>query len=147
MPQRIFTTKLLRVDGMTCANCESKIENELKKIEGVSQADARYGSGTLKVVYDGTAVDIASIAKAIGAMGYNVAETDKSGGKTTGAAQILGTGLVIFALYILLNRFGLLSFFNFFPEADAGMGYGMLFIVGLLTSVHCLAMCGGINLS
>ena len=147
MPQRIFTTKLLRVDGMTCANCESRIENELKKIEGISQADARYGSGTLKVVYDGTAVDIASIAKAIGAMGYNVAETDKSGGKTTGAAQILGTGFVIFALYILLNRFGLLSFFNFFPEADAGMGYGMLFIVGLLTSVHCLAMCGGINLS
>ena len=27
------------------------------------------------------------------------------------------------------------------------MGYGMLFIIGLLTSVHCLAMCGGINLS
>ena len=27
------------------------------------------------------------------------------------------------------------------------MGYGMLFVVGLLTSVHCIAMCGGINLS
>lgn len=27
------------------------------------------------------------------------------------------------------------------------MSYGMLFIVGLLTSVHCIAMCGGINLS
>ena len=25
--------------------------------------------------------------------------------------------------------------------------YGMLFIIGLLTSVHCIAMCGGINLS
>jgi sulfite exporter TauE/SafE len=31
--------------------------------------------------------------------------------------------------------------------ADAGMGYGMLFVIGLLTSVHCVAMCGGINLS
>lgn len=27
------------------------------------------------------------------------------------------------------------------------MGYGVLFMVGLLTSVHCIAMCGGINLS
>ena len=31
--------------------------------------------------------------------------------------------------------------------ADSKMSYGMLFIVGLLTSVHCIAMCGGINLS
>jgi sulfite exporter TauE/SafE len=27
------------------------------------------------------------------------------------------------------------------------MGYGMLFIVGLFTSLHCIAMCGGINVS
>ncbi len=31
--------------------------------------------------------------------------------------------------------------------ADSKMSYGMLFIVGFLTSVHCMAMCGGINLS
>lgn len=31
--------------------------------------------------------------------------------------------------------------------ADSTMSYGMLFVVGLLTSVHCIAMCGGINLS
>ncbi len=31
--------------------------------------------------------------------------------------------------------------------ADQAMSYGMLFVVGLLTSVHCIAMCGGINLS
>ena len=27
------------------------------------------------------------------------------------------------------------------------MGYGMLFVTGLMTSVHCVAMCGGIGLS
>lgn len=32
-------------------------------------------------------------------------------------------------------------------RADSKMSYGMLFIVGLLTSVHCIVMCGGINLS
>ena len=33
------------------------------------------------------------------------------------------------------------------PKVDASIGYGMLFVVGLLTSVHCVAMCGGIALS
>lgn len=46
-----------------------------------------------------------------------------------------------------MKRFGLFNLFNFFPQAEEGMGYGMLFLIGLLTSVHCVAMCGGINLS
>ncbi len=28
-----------------------------------------------------------------------------------------------------------------------GAGYGLLFITGLLTSLHCVGMCGGITLS
>jgi sulfite exporter TauE/SafE len=31
--------------------------------------------------------------------------------------------------------------------ADTKTGYGMLFVMGLITSIHCVAMCGGINLS
>ena len=54
---------------------------------------------------------------------------------------------MIFAAYIILNRIGGLSIFNSFPQAESGMGYGMLFLIGLLTSVHCVGMCGGINIS
>jgi sulfite exporter TauE/SafE len=57
---------------------------------------------------------------------------------------------VIFALYIFVSHGGggiFSRFTDFFPQAERGMGYGMLFVVGLLTSVHCVAMCGGINLS
>jgi copper chaperone CopZ len=28
--------KILHIDGMTCANCEMKIENVLKKLDGVA---------------------------------------------------------------------------------------------------------------
>ena len=80
MPQRIFTTKLLRVDGMTCANCESRIENELKKIKGISQINASYGDGTLKVVYDEMAVDVHAPEK------YDIWQ---SVGDTTGPGGIL----------------------------------------------------------
>jgi sulfite exporter TauE/SafE/plastocyanin domain-containing protein len=61
--------------------------------------------------------------------------------------RIAGTLFVIAALYILTRYLGLDAFSTAFPLAGSGMGYGMLFVIGLFTSVHCLAMCGGINLS
>jgi sulfite exporter TauE/SafE len=48
---------------------------------------------------------------------------------------------------MLLQQAGFTGFFTDLPLAETGMGYGMLFVIGLLTSVHCTAMCGGINLS
>jgi sulfite exporter TauE/SafE/copper chaperone CopZ/plastocyanin domain-containing protein len=61
--------------------------------------------------------------------------------------NLLGIGVILFALYMVANHLGLLNIFNSFPIAKEGMGYGMLFMIGLLTSVHCVAMCGGICLS
>ena len=57
------------------------------------------------------------------------------------------TFAIIILLYCLLQRFGILNLLVPSMLADSKMSYGMLFIVGLLTSVHCIAMCGGINLS
>ena len=62
------------------------------------------------------------------------------------ASQIVGMLVIILALYILLRGLGS-ALTSAFPLAEAGMGYGMLFVIGLITSVHCIAMCGGINLS
>ena len=55
--------------------------------------------------------------------------------------------LVILVLFLLLQYFGILNYLAPGSLADSGMGYGMLFVIGLITSVHCVAMCGGINLS
>ncbi|MDR1072552.1 MAG: sulfite exporter TauE/SafE family protein, partial [Treponema sp.] len=63
------------------------------------------------------------------------------------AFEIIGTVAIILSLYLLLRGLGFSALTSAFPLAEAGMGYGMLFVIGLVTSVHCLAMCGGINLS
>jgi sulfite exporter TauE/SafE len=55
--------------------------------------------------------------------------------------------VIILALYVLLRQSGIGTLTSAFPLAETGMGYGMLFVIGLVTSVHCVAMCGGINLS
>lgn len=64
---------------------------------------------------------------------------------TTG--HIVEVLTIIVSLYVLLERFGVLNRLVPGQLADARMGYGMLFAIGLATSVHCIAMCGGINLS
>jgi hypothetical protein len=65
----------------------------------------------------------------------------------TPVTEIIGTLVIILSLYVLLRGLGISTLTSAFPLAEAGMGYGMLFVIGLITSVHCIAMCGGINLS
>jgi hypothetical protein len=48
---------------------------------------------------------------------------------------------------VLLPGLDISTIFSAFPLAEPGMGYGMLFVSGIITSFHCVAMCGSINLS
>ncbi len=51
-------------------------------------------------------------------------------------------------LLVALQQLGLGAVFLAFPTVGTTqMAYGALFLVGLMTSVHCVAMCGGLNLS
>ena len=136
----------LKIDGMTCVNCENRIERKLQRTNGVRKAKVRYASGTAEITYDENITSIEKIIAVIERLGYKAAEeTEKT--KRVDASKALGVFVVLFALYMILRRFGALDIFNAFPEAKEGMGYGMLFLIGLLTSLHCVAMCGGINLS
>jgi len=136
----------LKIDGMTCVNCENRIERKLQRTNGVRKAKVRYASGTAEITYDENITSIEKIIAVIERLGYKAAEeTEKT--KRADASKALGVFVVLFALYMILRRFGALDVFNAFPEAREGMGYGMLFVIGLLTSLHCVAMCGGINLS
>ncbi|MDR3136432.1 MAG: sulfite exporter TauE/SafE family protein [Coriobacteriales bacterium] len=62
-------------------------------------------------------------------------------------ARASGLLVIILALFLLVEQFGLLNLLAPGQLATASMSYGAIFVVGLMTSVHCLAMCGGINLS
>ena len=60
---------------------------------------------------------------------------------------LLAVLAMLTALFALVSLSPLRGFLSRFPIAKAGMGLGALFMVGLLTSLHCVAMCGGINLA
>lgn len=129
---------ILHIEGMTCHSCEKRIEAALRKIPGVESARASQAGGRA-VIRHAEKTSPADLKKAVEEAGYVVRT---SPGRSTPIA--LGIGIAVAALYLVANSLGL---FNNFPMADRSIGYGMLIVIGLLTSVHCVAMCGGIAIS
>lgn len=137
-------TKLF-ISGMTCINCQTRIQNALKKQPGITQASVSYENETAEVSYDSSVISLNQIQGLIDDLGYNASVQKASHAKTV--CRILRELGIIVLLYFLLQHFGILNYLAPASLADAQMGYGMLFVIGLITSVHCIAMCGGINLS
>ena len=157
-----------KVKGMYCTGCETRIENKLKRLKGVKSVQASYNKEEALIEYDDEKVTIPMIKDALEDIDYelilndentteskiqdfqekldnNFKEANKK--ESEGKVQIISLLVIIIALYIIFDHLGWLAIFNIFPQIENTMTYGMLFVVGLLTSVHCIAMCGGINLS
>jgi sulfite exporter TauE/SafE/copper chaperone CopZ len=137
-----------RIGGMYCAHCQYTIEKGLKNTAGVQNAAVNYNTGTAVVTYDTSVINFDKISSVIESLGYKtLEENDKTVSHNNTITQIIGTLVIVFSLFLLLRAFTTSNMAAIFPLAQEGMGYGMLLIIGLLTSVHCVAMCGGINIS
>lgn len=139
-----MTTKKIHIAGMTCVNCQNKIEQKLLHTAGIEEAVVSYNEGTAKITYDSDLISLRDITAIIERLDYKVV-TGQSGEQSL--ERLVSILIIIIALYVILQRSGLLNLLVPSQLADSTMGYGMLFVIGLLTSVHCVAMCGGINLS
>ena len=130
---------------MTCINCQTRIQNALTKHPGITQAAVSYETETADILYDSSVISLEQIQGLIDELGYSASVQKTSRAKIVN--QTLRELDIIVILYFLLRHFGILNYLAPASLADAQMGYGMLFVIGLITSVHCIAMCGGINLS
>lgn len=136
---------LLHIGGMTCVNCQNKIEKTLRAAEGILRAEVSYNDATAHIVYDTEKIGLSEIIALIEKLDYTVLTgTKKQGQDITRTVCLL---LIILSLFLILQSTGILNLLAPSRLADATMGYGMLFVIGLITSVHCIAMCGGINLT
>lgn len=138
----------LQVSNMTCSNCENIIERKLLGATGIYSAKASYSKGTVDLTYDETVINLNNILKILKEEGYHASQGRKQSiDKPFDYTNLVGIIIIGLAIYMIASHFGLLRIFNSFPVAKEGMGYGLLFLIGVLTSVHCIAMCGGICLS
>jgi len=133
---------------MTCSSCEAKIENTLRKLDGIVEVKAVFSNNNVHITYDADIIGLEKIINIIEDLDYDVKEIVDSVQKTMEDKMpihhLLGIGIISFVFYFIIkNTVG----FDLIPEINQSMGYGILFVVGLLTSLHCISMCGGINLS
>lgn len=140
-------TVQLKIDGMTCVHCQETIGGALAETRGVLRADVSYSTGTAVISYDADVVSEDDLEKVVEDLGYRIATEDEEKVRPRQIVFPLLITAVIVGLYALLQGTGILNSLAPDALADSGMGYGMLFVIGLVTSVHCVAMCGGINLS
>lgn len=134
----------LRIGGMTCVNCQNKIEGKLSRSKGILRASVSYTNGTAEIIYDESRISRKEIIAIIENLGYEVLREKQ---RETDIMRIVCILSIIVALYVMLQSMGILNLLVPSQLADTKMGYGMLFVIGLITSVHCIAMCGGINIS
>lgn len=69
----------LPIQGMHCASCALKIENKLRKVEGVSKVVVNYATEKATVSYDETKTGLEDFKKAVDSAGYKVIEAVSTG--------------------------------------------------------------------
>ena len=130
-----------RVTGMVCPHCEATIGRAVGALPGIREAKADFKRGTLTALWDPALTSQEQLRAALDAEGYTLASAPRLWLELLKLAGLLAA----FALaYVLLSRCGIMAWFGRFPLARAGMGYGALLALGAMTSIHCVAMCGGI---
>lgn len=131
----IVRNKRINVYEMTCTSCENSVERAIKKLNGLIFAKASYSDQFVEVTYDDKLCNETKIKSAIQKAGYST--------KASKDYKFMGI-LIIVATIILLG----LNTIGFDMEDKlSNASYTVLFIVGVLTSIHCVGMCGGIMIS
>ncbi len=127
--------EIIKVYDMTCTSCEGRVERELKKVNGIINVMASYSAQQVTVEYDDEYCNKEKLKEAIKKAGYST--------KNSNNMKFVGF-LIIVAAVLLLGS----STAGFDMESKLnGASYMVLFVVGMLTSIHCVGMCGGIMIT
>jgi sulfite exporter TauE/SafE/plastocyanin domain-containing protein/copper chaperone CopZ len=125
----------IKIYEMTCTSCESRVEKAVRQLEGVIYAKASYSGQYMEIEYNDELCSMNNIKDAVKNAGYS----------TEGSKDYKFMGILIIAVGVVLLG---LKTGGFDMEAKlTNASYAVLFIVGVLTSLHCVGMCGGIMLS
>ena len=137
---------------MSCTGCEAVVEAALRQLDGVVYVKASFAENQVTISYAPEKTGFAQMRAAVQKAGYSLErageqaqdQSDEERSQPFSTRQFIGIAVILLALYLIIKH---TVGFNFIPPVTASMGYGVLFVVGLLTSLHCVAMCGGINMS
>lgn len=73
--ERIIATKVIKIEGMRCENCNRRVQNALNQIDGVNAKV--YGDRAEAVVKLGRDIEDIELEKAVTDLGYRVISIEK----------------------------------------------------------------------
>lgn len=138
----------VKIDGMHCNHCENIIRNALLNIKNINSVE--FDGFIACVTYSGK-LNKEEIKKTIIDKDYitkdeYISEYIKELRDNIKLKEFFLISLIIILIVFLIYKILGFNVFNAIPTIDSNITYGMLFITGLLTSIHCISMCGVINL-
>jgi sulfite exporter TauE/SafE/copper chaperone CopZ len=136
-----------RVEGTHCAACKARIEAEVGRLTGVKRISLDYTTGSCAVAFDDRLMQPDTIVAAIERLGYQVEECSEpeTPREKRLAQRLIARGALLALLvagYFLIQTSGGLELLSRLNEGT--LGYGLIFAIGLLASLHCVGMCGGL---
>jgi sulfite exporter TauE/SafE/copper chaperone CopZ len=143
---------------MHCAGCELTIENSVQQLPGVHSVKADYEDDQVSVTFDETQTSLTAIIDNIKSAGYepelatafaaiDPVETDNTSRLRKKKSPTFLKKLL--AVILALTGIGLILWLDTWfmnhadmPKLGRDISYGLLFLIGFLTSFHCVGMCG-----
>ncbi|CAG7857477.1 hypothetical protein MCAMS1_02314 [biofilm metagenome] len=144
---------------MHCAGCESVIENGVKQLPGIIEVKADYTGDKAIVRYDDEFTSMGNIITCIESHGYQAdvetlsGEQNATDSKSTRIIQNKPNWRRVFkksaAVILALIGIGFILWLDSWfmdhtdtPKLGRDISYGLLILIGFLTSFHCVGMCG-----
>lgn len=135
-----MVTEKITVTGMVCGGCESILEEGIGQLIGVESVKADYPSNALVVCFDEHQISLARIHAQCAEQGYPVEVRVIASKKRLFFNVLLSVIAFVSLVFLILlarqsGRVGL-------PDLNSYVSDGMIFVVGLVTGLHCIGMCG-----
>lgn len=73
--------EIIKISGMNCAACSSRVEKALSKTEGITSASVNLAAKTASVEYDPEIIKLSEIEAVIEKTGYGIIRKEKKAGK------------------------------------------------------------------
>lgn len=139
----------IQIEGTHCQACKARIESGVARLRGVKRIDVNWKTGKSWVEFDDALVSHEKIVAAIEQLGYQIRDQSAQGILPAGKARlsqrlILGGVLLVLIVagYLLVDRSGAFQLLARLNEGN--LSYGLIFVIGVLASFHCVGMCGGL---
>jgi Cd2+/Zn2+-exporting ATPase len=98
-------TQTIVLEKLHCASCASEIEDNLHKMNGVSEAKVLFGASKVDVSYDDAVLDHNRLEKQLNQLGHNVVHPEAPEPKRWQSSEVILTGLsgLLLAIGLLIG--------------------------------------------